>query len=256
MSGNLHQAPAGSAQPLPKSAMAITGLVLGILAIVSSWIPILNNVSALIAVLGLIFGVVGIVGVVRGKKSGKGLAIAAIVLNVLAVVIVLATQSMYSAALDEAAKQTNPDVSSASEPSASAGSDQAEPDAQEADADYSSLTVGTVVDLQNGLSVSVDSVQTGLVNYDGSTMTGIAVTYVNNSDKEQSFNSYDWKGQDAQGALANQAYYSEAENELSSGSLAPGGTASGTVYFDGDIVKAAYYSNMFNDAPTAAWNLA
>lgn len=83
----------------PTSVGAIVGLVLGILALVSSWIPIVNNLSFLIAAIGLVFSAVGTAGAVRGKKSGKGLAIAALVLNVAAVIVVLALQSAWSAAL-------------------------------------------------------------------------------------------------------------------------------------------------------------
>ena len=45
------------------------------------------------------------------------------------------------------------------------------------------LAVGATVTTTAGLSVVVDSVQPGLTNYDGSTMTGIHVTYVNNGDE-------------------------------------------------------------------------
>ena len=87
---------------MPKTAMGITSLVLGIIAIASSWMPIVNNLSALLALLGGIFGVIGVIAVIRGKKSGKVLAIVGLVLNVVALVVVLATQSMYSAAIDDA----------------------------------------------------------------------------------------------------------------------------------------------------------
>ena len=83
----------------PTSAAAIVGLVLGILAIVTSWIPIVNNLSFMIGAVGLVFSVVGVVGTVRGTKGGKGLAIAALVVNVLSLVIVLGLQSAWSAAL-------------------------------------------------------------------------------------------------------------------------------------------------------------
>lgn len=83
----------------PTSAAAIVGLVLGILAIVTSWIPIVNNLSFMIGAVGLVFSVVGVVGTVRGTKGGKGLAIAALVVNVLSLVIVLGLQSSWSAAL-------------------------------------------------------------------------------------------------------------------------------------------------------------
>ena len=83
----------------PTSAAAIVGLVLGILAIVTSWIPIVNNLSGILAMVGLVFSIVGVIGTVRGKKGGKGLAVAALVLNVLSLVIVLGLQSAWSAAL-------------------------------------------------------------------------------------------------------------------------------------------------------------
>lgn len=78
------------------------------------------------------------------------------------------------------------------------------------------LAVGTTVTTAAGLSVVVDSVQTGLTNYDGSTMTGIHVTYVNNGDEGADYNVYDWKGEDANGAQQNQGYYSEGSEELQS----------------------------------------
>lgn len=93
--------------PKSKSAMAITGLVLGIIALLTSFLPIINNLSALLGILGLIFATVGLVGVARGKKSGKGLAIATLIVTILALVITFATQSMYSAAIDEASESIN-----------------------------------------------------------------------------------------------------------------------------------------------------
>ncbi|MBE5023552.1 hypothetical protein INF26_01620 [Olsenella sp. DSM 107455] len=83
----------------PTSTAAIVGLVLGILAIVTSWIPIVNNLSFMIGAIGLVFSIVGVIGTVRGTKGGKGLAIAALVVNVLSLVIVLGLQSAWSAAL-------------------------------------------------------------------------------------------------------------------------------------------------------------
>ena len=87
----------GSARPT--SAAAIVGLVLGILAIVTSWIPIVNNLSFVIALIGAVFSVVGVVGTVRGTKGGKGLAIAALAVNIVSLVIVFGLQSAWSAAL-------------------------------------------------------------------------------------------------------------------------------------------------------------
>lgn len=118
------------------------------------------------------------------------------------------------------------------------------------------LAVGATVTTATGLSVVVDSVQPGLTNYDGSTMTGIHVTYVNNGDEGADYNIYDWKGEDANGAQQNQGYYSEGSDELQSGTLSAGGSVAGNIYFDGDIKKALYFANMFDKSATASWVLA
>ena len=99
-----HPQPAQQMPPIPqsKSGMAIAGFVLGIIALLTSFLPIINNFSFFLAILGMIFGIVGMVGISKGKKSGKGLAIAAIVICVVSGVVVLGTQSMYSGALDSA----------------------------------------------------------------------------------------------------------------------------------------------------------
>lgn len=89
-------------EPLARSGMAVAGLVLGVVALATSFLPIVNNLSFIIALVGLVLAIVGTVATVRGKKRGKGMAIASVVLNALALIIVLATQSMYSAAIDEA----------------------------------------------------------------------------------------------------------------------------------------------------------
>lgn len=79
-----HPQPAQQMPPIPqsKSGMAIAGFVLGIIALLTSFLPIINNFSFFLAILGMIFGIVGMVGISKGKKSGKGLAIAAIVICV------------------------------------------------------------------------------------------------------------------------------------------------------------------------------
>ena len=117
------------------------------------------------------------------------------------------------------------------------------------------LAVGTSITTSEHLVVVVDSVQPGLTNYDGSAMTGIHVTYTNNGDEGADYNVYDWKGEDANGAQQNQAYYSEGSEGLQSGTLAAGGSVAGNIYFDGDIKKALYFGNMLEKTATASWVL-
>ena len=126
---------------------------------------------------------------------------------------------------------------------------------QKAEESTENLVVGTTVNLPDGLSVTVDSVEPGLANYDGSAMTGIHVTYTNNGDDGASYNVYDWKGEDANGAQQSSGYYSDGSDELNSGTLAKGGTVSGNVYFKGDLARVLYFGNMLEKTATASWSL-
>lgn len=90
----------------PRSGLAIAALVLGIVAAATSFMPIINNISFFIALIGLVLAIVAMVGISKGKNSGKGIAIAGLVLSIVAGVMVLGTQAFYSAVLDEAMDQS------------------------------------------------------------------------------------------------------------------------------------------------------
>ena len=135
------------------------------------------------------------------------------------------------------------------------GSEEQSATEQKAEESTENLVVGTTVNLPDGLSVAVDSVEPGLTNFDGSAMTGVHVTYTNNGDDGASYNVYDWKGEDANGAQQSTGYYSEGSDELSSGTLAKGGTVSGNVYFKGDLARVLYFGNLLEKTATASWTL-
>ena len=248
---SMSQGSYGQARPSTSGA-AIAGLVLGVVALISSWVPFINNFSFIIGAIGLILAIVGVVGTVRGRRAGKGLAIAALVINLVACAVVLATQSAMSAAIDDAT--SSPEVSSVGASSEPAATDDA-PDSAETQQATTDLAPGTSIELENGLVVSVDSVEPGLTNFDGSSVVGVRVTYVNNGTEQASYNSYDWKGEDANGAQEYTTYYSDATDDLGSGTLAAGGTKSGTIYFEGTAVKALYFGNILSDAPSASWTI-
>lgn len=89
-----------------RSGFAIAALVLGIVAAATSFMPIINNASFFIALIGLILAIVAIAGIRKGKNSGKGLAVAGLVLSIVAGLLVLGTQAFYSAVLNEAVDQS------------------------------------------------------------------------------------------------------------------------------------------------------
>lgn len=146
--------------PLSKSGLAIAGFVLGIVALLGSWIPILNNLAFPLAVVGLVLGVCGFVGIARGKKSGKGLAIAAIVLSIVSGAVVLGSQAMYSSALNQA-------------------SEQLEETASRMDGSATSELLGNEVNVEFG-SFTVDE-STGFAS------TSLSVTVTNNASEAKSY---------------------------------------------------------------------
>lgn len=165
------------------SGFAIAGLVLGILAAVSSWIPVINNYSFILAAIGMIFAIVGVVGTVRGKKAGKGIAIAALVINLVAAGIVLAMQSAMSAAIDDATSGlvSTEDVTV----------QQQEGTDTDAGADPTDQQAYAIADVQmTGDDYSV-------------TISG---TFTNNSDAEVSYVQVSYRLLDAEGAQIGTAY--------------------------------------------------
>ena len=175
-----------SEQQAPRSIVAIVALVLGVIALISSWVPIINNVSFVFALVGAVFAVVGLVGTLRGKKSGRGLAIASVVVNVAAVAIGLATQSAYSAAIDEAASGTVQTSDGASAAASAAGeTTSAEPadkysiDGEELSGDAYSCKISGVYTNKAGKDLSYVQVSYNLFDADGNQI-GTALANTNN----------------------------------------------------------------------------
>lgn len=60
-----------------KSGFATASLVLGIIALCTSFIPIINNMSFILALIAIVFSIVALV-----KKASKGMAIAGIIISI------------------------------------------------------------------------------------------------------------------------------------------------------------------------------
>lgn len=88
------------ASALP-SGIAIAGLVLGLVCLLFCWMPVLNNFIFIIAVVGFFLSLFGVIATVLRKRTGKGIAISALILNSLAIAGVIITQSMQGTNLIE-----------------------------------------------------------------------------------------------------------------------------------------------------------
>lgn len=90
------------------SGLGVAALVLGIISIVFSFVPIINNLCLVLGVLAIIFSGCSFRATgKKGKKRGHGMVVAGLILGILSIVITLAMQASFSASLDKATESMN-----------------------------------------------------------------------------------------------------------------------------------------------------
>nr|DAD91094.1 MAG TPA: Sigma-M inhibitor [Siphoviridae sp. ctkTE1]DAE10443.1 MAG TPA: Sigma-M inhibitor [Siphoviridae sp. ct2A828] len=94
-----------------RKVLGILAIIFGALALLGSWIPIINNFSFILAILALIFGIIGFL---VNRKRPKTLAIIGTVLSIVSIAIVLGTQAMYAKSFDKLSKDIEQSVTSTS----------------------------------------------------------------------------------------------------------------------------------------------
>ncbi|WP_426998431.1 DUF4190 domain-containing protein [Pseudarthrobacter sp. N5] len=92
-----------SSQPVRGNGFGITALVLGIVAIVFSFIPVMGVVAFVLGPLAVLFGVLG----ATRKVARKGAAVAGLVLGILSIVIAAIWLAVLSAAVSSADQALN-----------------------------------------------------------------------------------------------------------------------------------------------------
>jgi hypothetical protein len=89
--------------PVRGNAFGVTALVLGIVAVVFSFIPVMGMVAFVLGPLAVLFGIVG----ATRKYSKKGAAVAGLVLGILSVVIAAIWLAVVGAAVNSADQALN-----------------------------------------------------------------------------------------------------------------------------------------------------
>ena len=153
------------------SGLAVAGLVCGIIALVSSFVPLLNLLSFPFVLLAIIFGGIGVWQTVKGTKGGKGIAIAGLVLGIIALLVTAVMYGSAGAASDAAGKGQG-DSGQAAQQSAQGtqGSEAQQPEAAQSG--------GEAADYQ----VTIGEATTG-EDYQGNPAILVSYTFVNNSDE-------------------------------------------------------------------------
>jgi len=224
-------------QPQPaKKGLAVASMVLGILAILGCLIPVLNIGSIILAIISIILGALALRGLKRGG-GGKGMAVTGLVLSILAILGAILANVLFGAAVnavdDSIQEQQAAEAPTADQPVEAQFPGQTEDDV--------TVQAGSAVSV-NGIDVTATPLapqSDALGSYLCST-----VTYLNNSDSPASFNSFDWALQDPAGASRTVATF--GDNSLQSGDLAPGGTVTGDVCFDGSTTNPGQYVVLYD----------
>lgn len=91
----------------PTSPFAVASLVLGIVAVVVSFIPFSMSVSLVLGIVGLVLAIVGMMNIRKGKNSGNGMAIAGLVLSIIAIAIYVLAYFTFVNAMNQSATAIN-----------------------------------------------------------------------------------------------------------------------------------------------------
>lgn len=252
-------APAVSSEnPQKNSAMGITGLVLGLIAIALAWIPFINVISIFLGFLGFIFALVGVVATVRKRRMGKGIAIGGLVVSLVSLWLASATGGLFWAVLAGAAASSSNSHAAVST-SAPAAQQAQEDNKGAAQAAAGDLKLGQSVTLKNGLVITVQETKS-LTGYSKQSVEAVKVSYQNQGKEKINLLSGTWKAQDKDGAETNgTAYLGDHSSDypmLSSvDSIAAGGKASGYLFYSHKVSQLNYYGDVFSDKPSASWKL-
>ncbi|WP_312184994.1 DUF5067 domain-containing protein [Lactococcus raffinolactis] len=157
-------------------AISLIALIIGILAIVLSWVPIVNNLAAIFAIIGLIFG---IIAVVINRKNKKTIGIVAIVVSIISFIIVLATQTFYSAKIDEAFKTS--DSSSNISKTTGKATEESKSEAKKEDSGWDEAT--KTFTMNDGV-LKIDKVEK-TTDYDGKAAIKVYFTLTNTSTENK-----------------------------------------------------------------------
>lgn len=206
-----------------KSGFGTASLVLGIIAIVFSFIPVISYISFVLGALAIIFAIVSLC-----KKSSKGAAIAGLVLAVIAVYMAYSMHNGLKTAVDEIGNAL--------------GSGNAEvTEFQQGEKAVLGDSQITVTGVKRSQGSEWDKPKSG------KEFVIVTVTIENKGKDKLSYNPLYFKLQNSQGQQENMAITTvNNDTALASGELVAGGKVSGSVAFEttkGDKNLALIYSD-------------
>lgn len=205
-----------------KSGLATASMVLGIIAIVGAWIPLLNVISLIIAVVALGLGIAPLI-----RKRGFGKALTGVILAGISIILFVAMYSSVNDDTNDAKVENGNQSQTQGEESADSGSEKTTFAINEAISfDGKEVTV-------TGVERNWDSGNEFITPESGKEYVKVSVTIKNSSNSQISYNTYDWKMKDSTGDIQSpDSVVYTVDGALSSGELAEGGTKTGFLVFE------------------------
>ena len=163
------------------------------------------------------------------KKKGGCMKWGLIIVGVLVVIAILS--SLFGGDSEDAdTDAASNNDSSANSQDAAVGGEDADAAAAEEDA-TTEFAPGQTYTTSKGLNVTVNSVSTASDAL-GSSYIAAEVSYLNNGDEQLDFGPTDWSVQTPAGVVSDFSF-APIDGQLDSGKLTPGGTITGTMFFEG-----------------------
>lgn len=252
------QAPYPPLQPQRKwSGMALASVVLGAIAVLLSWIPIVNNLAAIIAVVGLGLGIPALIRDRRREHTGQGMAIAGLITSFFALVLVVVTQLFYSAVIDEVGRSLAETGSAAPEPAQPATGEEPAPAAEVVPlgtparvGDYEVTVDSVELDANASVAAANDFNEAPAGQY---VVTQLTVTYTGTEEGMPGWDlSAVFHGSDARQYSDAECMAVLADDALDAPTLNPGGTD--TFQFCMDVPAGAIAGGQLSVEPTVSFD--
>ena len=223
-------------------AFAIVALVMGIIAIVFSFVPILNVFSYILAVVGIVFGIIGIV-----KKSVLPMAIIGLVLSAVSIICATMINAGTASVINEAFEEAGISTSTSKNPIL--GSKKTAGLGDTIKFDGLEITLDT--------NYTFDTVKNQFSELNGRSVIKLGATVKNVSNENNSLNMfyYDLFGPSGVELDGVTAYFLSDSIDFA-GSLQPGASYKTYFYilYDGDGDYSIDFNN-YSEKPTVKFNV-
>ena len=239
-SANTTQSTAAPHAAQPTNGLAITALILGIIAILSGWVIVFG---LLVGAAAIVLGILGM-----KKPGGKGMSITGIITGSIGALTSLIVTALFFIALAAGGAALGQGAAISQALDQQYASEQAQIDAKKDFAKGETAAFGS-------FEVKVNSVERGYVPEESYYAAGddeeyvlVNVSVTNKSDESDSFSSYDL-ALNADG-IAEGSYFIEVSPEFKGGTLSPDATASGNLVFKiakgADTLKLQYETIVYD----------